>query len=128
GATLYLDADGSTNTGNDHVYVMGSHTGTTDLHLESTSNTWSGALGTVLVSVGEEQGSFVSDSETEAALYYYNLELASTSDNVTDGYSTDWYLKGFTKAPTNDEGHHTTVGRNLGGITGGNYLLWRSDM
>ena len=27
GATLYLDADGSTNTGNDHVYVMGSHTG-----------------------------------------------------------------------------------------------------
>ena len=128
GATLYLDADGSTNTGNDHVYVMGSHTGTTDLHLESTSNTWSGALGTVLVSVGEEQGSFVSDSETEAALYYYNLKLASTSDNVTDGYSTDWYLKGFTKAPTNDEGHHTTVVRNLGGITGGNYLLWRSDM
>lgn len=128
GATLYLDADGTTNTGNDHVYVMGSHTGTTDLHLESTSNTWSGALGTVLVSVGEEQGSFVSDSETEAALYYYNLELASTSDNVTDGYSTDWYLKGFTKAPTNDEGHHTTVVRNLGGITGGNYLLWRSDM
>ena len=128
GATLYLDADGSTNTGNDHVYVMGSHTGTTDLHLESTSNTWSGALGTVLVSVGEEQGSFVSDSETEAALYYYNLKLDSKTDNVTDGYSTDWYLKGFTKAPTNDEGHHTTVGRNLGGITGGNYLLWRSDM
>ena len=61
GATLYLDADGSTNTGNDHLYVTGSHTGTTDLHLESTSNTWSGALGTVLVSVGEEQGSFVSD-------------------------------------------------------------------
>lgn len=128
GATLYLDADGSTNTGNDHVYVMGSHTGTTDLHLESTSNTWSGALGTVLASVGEEQGSFASEGETEAALYYYNLELASTSDNVTDGYSTDWYLKGFTKAPTNDEGHHTTVVRNLGGITGGNYLLWRSDM
>ena len=128
GATLYLDADGSTNTGNDHLYVTGSHTGTTALHLSSTSNTWSGALGTVLASVGEEQGSFVSDSETEAALYYYNLELASTSDNVTDGYSTDWYLKGFTKAPTNDEGHHTTVVRNLGGITGGNYLLWRSDM
>ena len=128
GATLYLDADGSTNTGNDHLYVTGSHTGTTDLHLSSTSNTWSGALGTVLASVGEEQGSFASEGETEAALYYYNLELASTSDNVTDGYSTDWYLKGFTKAPTNDEGHHTTVVRNLGGITGGNYLLWRSDM
>lgn len=128
GATLYLDADGSTNTGNDHVYVMGSHTGTTDLHLSSTSNTWEGALGTVLASVGNEEGSFVSDGETEAALYYYNVELASTSDNVTDGYSTDWYLKGFTKAPTNDEGHHTTVVRNLGGITGGNYLLWRSDM
>ena len=128
GATLYLDADGSTNTGNDHLYVTGSHTGTTALHLSSTSNTWSGVLGTVLASVGEEQGSFASDGETEAALYYYNLELASTSDNVTDGYSTDWYLKGFTKAPTNDEGHHTTVVRNLGGITGGNYLLWRSDM
>ena len=128
GATLYLDADGSTNTGNDHLYVTGSHTGTTDLHLSSTSNTWEGALGTVLASVGNEEGAFVSDGETEAALYYYNLELASTSDNVTDGYSTDWYLKGFTKAPTNDEGHHTTVVRNLGGITGGNYLLWRSDM
>lgn len=128
GATLYLDADGTTNTGNDHLYVTGSHTGTTDLHLSSTSNTWEGALGTVLASVGNEEGSFVSDGETEAALYYYNVELASTSDNVTDGYSTDWYLKGFTKAPTNDEGHHTTVVRNLGGITGGNYLLWRSDM
>lgn len=128
GATLYLDADGTTNTGNDHLYVTGSHTGTTDLHLSSTSNTWEGALGTVLASVGNEEGAFVSDGETEAALYYYNLELASTSDNVTDGYSTDWYLKGFTKAPTNDEGHHTTVVRNLGGITGGNYLLWRSDM
>lgn len=128
GATLYLDADGTTNTGNDHLYVTGSHTGTTDLHLSSTSNTWEGALGTVLASVGNEEGSFVSDGETEAALYYYNFELASTSDNVTDGYSTDWYLKGFTKAPTNDEGHHTTVVRNLGGITGGNYLLWRSDM
>ena len=128
GATLYLDADGTTNTGNDHLYVTGSHTGTTDLHLSSTSNTWEGALGTVLASVGNEEGAFVSDGETEAALYYYNLELASTSDNVTDGYSTDWYLKGFTKAPTNDEGQHTTVVRNLGGITGGNYLLWRSDM
>lgn len=128
GATLYLDADGTTNTGNDHLYVTGSHTGTTDLHLSSTSNTWEGVLGTVLASVGNEEGAFVSDGETEAALYYYNLELASTSDNVTDGYSTDWYLKGFTKAPTNDEGHHTTVVRNLGGITGGNYLLWRSDM
>ena len=128
GATLYLDADGTTNTGNDHVYVTGSHTGTTALHLESTSNTWEGALGTVLVSVGNEEGSFVSDGETEAALYYYDLKLDSKTDNVTDGYSTDWYLKGFTKAPTNDEGHHTTVVRNLGGITGGNYLLWRSDM
>ena len=118
GATLYLDADGTTNTGNDHLYVTGSHTGTTDLHLSSTSNTWEGVLGTVLASVGNEEGAFVSDGETEAALYYYNLELASTSDNVTDGYSTDWYLKGFTKAPTNDEGHHTTVVRNLGGITG----------
>ena len=63
GATLYLDADGSTNTGNDHLYVTGSHTGTTALHLSSTSNTWSGVLGTVLASVGEEQGSFASDCE-----------------------------------------------------------------
>lgn len=128
GATLYLDADGTTNTGNDHLYVTGSHTGTTDLHLRSTSNTWEGALGTVLASVGNEEGAFVSDAETEAALHYYDLKLDSKTDNVTDGYSTDWYLKGFTKAPTNDEGHHTTVVRNLGGITGGNYLLWRSDM
>jgi outer membrane autotransporter protein len=128
GATVYLDADGLTNTGNDHVYVTGTHTGTTALHLSSTSNTWSGALGTVLASVGDEQGSFVSDGETEAALYYYNLILASTTDNVTDGYNTDWYLEGFTKEATDNEGHHTTVVRNLGGITGSNYLLWRSDM
>lgn len=127
-ATVSLDADGTTNTGNDHVYVTGSHTGTTALHLRSTSNTWEGALGTVLASVGDEEGAFVSDAEMEAALHYYDLKLDSTTDNVTDGYGTDWYLKGFTKAPTNDEGHHTTVVRNLGGITGGNYLLWRSDM
>jgi outer membrane autotransporter protein len=128
GATVYLDADGSTNTGNDHLYVTGTHTGTTALHLSSTSNTWENALGTVLASVGDEQGSFVSDGETEAALYYYDLELASTTDNVTDGYNTDWYLAAVKKEATNSEGHHTTVVRNLGGITGGNYLLWRSDM
>jgi outer membrane autotransporter protein len=128
GTTVYLDADGSTNTGNDHVYVTGTHTGTTYLHLSSTSNTWSGALGTVLASVGDEQGSFVSDGETEAALYYYDLELMSTTENVTDGYNTDWYLGGYTKNATNSEGHHTTVVRNLGGIAGSNYLLWRSDM
>ncbi|MCI2115278.1 MAG: autotransporter outer membrane beta-barrel domain-containing protein [Acidaminococcus sp.] len=128
GATVYLDADGSTNTGNDHVYVTGTHTGTTYLHLSSTSNTWSGALGTVLASVGDEQGSFVSDGETEAALYYYDLKLMSTTDNVTDGYNTDWYLGRYTKNATNSEGHHTTVVRNLGGIAGSNYLLWRSDM
>jgi outer membrane autotransporter protein len=128
GTTVYLDADGTTNTGNDRIYITGTHTGTTSLHLSSTSNTWSGALGTVFASVGEEQGSFVSDGETEAALYYYSLELASTTDNVMDGYNTDWYLKGFTKSATNSEGHHTKVVRDLGGITGSNYLLWRSDM
>jgi outer membrane autotransporter protein len=128
GVTVYLDADGTTNTGNDHVYITGTHTGTTSLHLSSTSNTWSGALGTVLVSVGDEEGSFVSDGETEAALYYYDLKLASTTENVTDGYNTDWYLSGFTKNATNSEGYHTTVVRNLVGITGSNYLLWRSDM
>ena len=128
GATVYLDADGSTNTGNDHLYVAGTHTGTTALHLSSTSNTWSGALGTVLASVGDEQGSFVSDGITEAALYYYDLELASTTENVTDGYNTDWYLGEYKELATDNEGHHTTVVRNLGGITGSNYLLWRSDM
>ena len=128
GATLYLDADGSTNTGNDHLYVTGSHTGTTGLQLGSPCKNGGGGRGPVLGRGGGGEGGVVGDAETEAALHYYDLKLDSKTDNVTDGYSTDWYLKGFTKAPTNDEGHHTTVVRNLGGITGGNYLLWRSDM
>jgi outer membrane autotransporter protein len=128
GATVYLDADGTTNTGNDRIYVNGTHTGTTSLHLSSTSATWEGALGTVLASVGDEEGSFVSDGETEAALYYYNLELASTTDNVTDGYGTDWYLAGFTKSETNSEGYHTTLVRDLAGVNGSNYLMWRSGL
>ena len=57
GATLYLDADGTTNTGNDHLYVTGTIRERRDLHLSSTSNTWEGALGTVLASVGNEEGS-----------------------------------------------------------------------
>ena len=79
GGVINMNIDAGTNADNsDRVYVTGTHTGE---HLISLNNVNSasltdGANGTVLVSVGDEQGKF-SALAAEGKLYWYRYELGS---------------------------------------------------
>lgn len=131
GGTVVINSTGNSHD-NDRLYIIGSHTGKTALQLHSLNNgKWSdGALGSVLVSVGEEKGSFyVPDKEDR--LFFHHTELGrhetSKGDEVTPRYNTDWYLKGFRKSETDDNGQHTHVVRELAGLRNVNYQIWRGE-
>lgn len=128
GAVMKINSTGTSNQ-NDRLYIRGNHTGRTELLLNPVSGSWSdGALGSVLVSVGDEQGSFFVPQQ-EKALFFHHIDLGtyqrSNGDAVTDGYNTDWYLKDFRKTETDDNGHHTHFVQSLVGARGVNYQIWR---
>lgn len=130
GATVYMGHEGNT-TQNDRLYVKGTHTGTTQLQLHAVNGTWTdGAIGSVLASVGDEQGRFyVPDTEDRLFFHRTLLDTHETSrgDDVTDGYNTDWYIKGFRKMPTDDHGNYTHTVQGIMGADGINYHIWRTE-
>ena len=97
---LNMDIDASTNVNNsDRLYIQGTHTGNHYITLNNVNadgNT-DGAAGTVLVSVKDEQGKFLANDK-ESSLYWYKYTL-DHRDSTTDGYNTDWYLKGVEIIP-----------------------------
>ena len=99
-ATINMDIDASTNKDNsDRLYIAGTHTGNHYITLNNVNadgNT-DGAAGTVLVSVKDEQGKFLANDK-ESSLYWYKYTL-DHRDSTTDGYNTDWYLKGVEIIP-----------------------------
>lgn len=99
-ATINMDIDAGTNTNNsDRLYIAGTHTGNHYITLNNVNadgNT-DGAAGTVLVSVKDEQGKFLANDK-ESSLYWYKYTL-DHQDSTTDGYKTDWYLKGVEIIP-----------------------------
>lgn len=131
GGTVVINSTGNSQN-NDHLYVIGAHTGRTALQLHSLNNgKWTdGALGSILASVGNEQGSFyVPDQEDRLFFHHTDLDTyeMSKGDQVTPHYNTDWYLKGFRKSATDDDGHHTHVVRQLAGLHNVNYQIWRDE-
>lgn len=130
GATVYMGHEGNT-TQNDRLYVKGYHTGKTELQLHAVNGIWTdGAIGSVLASVGDEQGSFyVPDTEDRLFFHRTLLDTHETGrgDDVTDGYNTDWYIKGFKKLPTDDHGKYTHTVRGIMGADGINYHIWRTE-
>lgn len=131
GGMLQINSTGTSHD-NDRLYIIGSHTGQTALQLHSLNNgKWSdGALGSVLVSVGEEKGSFYVP-DTEDRLFFHHTELGryetSNGDKVTPRYNTDWYLKGFKTSETDENDQHTHVVRELAGLHNVNYQIWRDE-
>ena len=99
-STFNMDIDAGTNTNNsDRLYIAGTHTGNHYITLNNVNadgNT-DGAAGTVLVSVKDEQGKFLANDK-ESSLYWYKYTL-DHRDSTTDGYNTDWYLKGVEIIP-----------------------------
>ena len=99
-STFNMDIDAGINTNNsDRLYIAGTHTGNHYITLNNVNadgNT-DGAAGTVLVSVKDEQGKFLANDK-ESSLYWYKYTL-DHQDSTTDGYNTDWYLKGVEIIP-----------------------------
>ena len=99
-STFNMDIDAGINTNNsDRLYIAGTHTGNHYITLNNVNadgNT-DGAAGTVLVSVKDEQGKFLANDK-ESSLYWYKYTL-DHRDSTTDGYNTDWYLKGVEIIP-----------------------------
>ena len=130
GGVINMNIDAGTNADNsDRVYVTGTHTGE---HLISLNNVNSasltdGANGTVLVSVGDEQGKF-SALAAEGKLYWNRYELGD-KESATDGYNTDWYLKEIIQEETggSDDKPTTSVEAGLSANALG-YHTWRTEM
>ena len=99
-STFNMDIDAGTNKDNsDRIFIAGTHTGNHYITLNNVNadgNT-DGAAGTVLVSVKDEQGKFLANDK-ESSLYWYKYTL-DHRDSTTDGYNTDWYLKGVEIIP-----------------------------
>ena len=99
-STFNMDIDAGTNKDNsDRLFIAGTHTGNHYITLNNVNadgNT-DGAAGTVLVSVKDEQGKFLANDK-ESSLYWYKYTL-DHQDSTTDGYNTDWYLKGVEIIP-----------------------------
>ena len=99
-STFNMDIDAGTNTNNsDRLYIAGTHTGNHYITLNNVNSEGKidGAAGTVLVSVNNEQGKFFANDK-ESSLYWYKYTL-DHRDSTTDGYNTDWYLKGVEIIP-----------------------------
>ena len=130
GGVINMNIDAGTNADNsDRVYVTGTHTGE---HLISLNNVNSasltdGANGTVLVSVGDEQGKF-SALAAEGKLYWNRYELGD-KESATDGYNTDWNLKEIIQEETggSDDKPTTSVEAGLSANALG-YHTWRAEM
>ena len=78
GGVIRMNIDAGTQNSSDRVYVTGAHSGEHYIFLNNvnSSSLTNGADGTVLVSVGEEKGSF-SAQATEGKLYWNRYELGS---------------------------------------------------
>lgn len=113
---------------NSRLEVKGEHRGKTAVTVEGKESLTADVLGSILVSVKDEKGSFYAPDK-EALILFYHTDLGkyerSRGDKVTDGYDTDWYLKGITRSETDKNGNHTTTVRTLGGLRSVNYQIWR---
>ncbi|PWM77661.1 MAG: hypothetical protein DBY32_07365 [Phascolarctobacterium sp.] len=121
GGIIKMDVDTSTNTNNsDRLYITGTHEGN---HLiQVTNNVGEDAVGTVLVSVKDEQGTFAAE-KTESALYWNSYGLAQQESTDTTGtYTTDWVIDEVKQ----EEGATTSVSAILG-ANALNYHTWRAE-
>lgn len=96
GGSFILDIDGTAVNQSDRIYVTNRFTGTQSLDLrelngrENDNTLGRDALGTVLVSVYDNQGTFTA-ADGEGTLYYQRYTLDQRA-STTSGYRTDWYL------------------------------------
>ena len=127
GGLIHMNIDAGKMNSSDRVYVTGTHTGEHYIFLNNVnpSSLTDGAEGTVLVSVGKEEGTFSAPQSTEGKLYWYRYELGS-KESAEQNYDTDWYLKQIIKENPADK-PTTTIEAGLSASALG-YHTWRTEM
>ena len=125
---IKMDIDASKNADNsDRIYVKGLHNGIHYITLDNVAADGShdGAEGNVLVSVKDERGEFKA-KDSEGTLFWNKYDLAKyekdKGDTVTEGYSTDWYLKDIEKL-----NKPTTSVETVLAVNSLNYHTWRTE-
>ena len=118
-----MNIDASTNVENsDRLYIDGTHEGTHYITLNNIGSSIDGAVGTVLVSVNDEQGNFLAN-DSEGTLFWNTYELAKKTENVTEGYNTDWILAKAEIIPNKP----TTGVDTILSVNSLNYHTWRTE-
>lgn len=125
---IKMDIDASKNADNsDRIYVKGLHNGIHYITLDNVAADGShdGAEGNVLVSVKDERGEFKA-KDSEGTLFWNKYDLdkyeKDKGDTVTEGYSTDWYLKDIEKL-----NKPTTSVETVLAVNSLNYHTWRTE-
>lgn len=129
GGLIHMNIDAGKMNSSDRVYVTGTHTGEHYLFLNNVNSAslTDGADGTVLVSVGKEEGKFSAPS-TEGKLYWNRYELGD-KESATDGYETDWYLKNVVQEETGGSDNKPTTSVEAGFSANAlGYHTWRTEM
>ncbi len=121
GGIIKMNIDGDAEKTADRLYITGEHTGNHYISIDDTVTDT--AVGTVLVSVGTEKGTFAAE-KTEGALYWkdYDLEQVENAE-AGDAYNTDWVIA----AVKQDEGRGTTSVDTIVGANALNYHTWRAE-
>lgn len=129
GGVIRMNIDAGKANNSDRVYVTGTHTGEHYIFLNNVNSASfsDGAEGTVLVSVGKEEGKFSAPS-TEGKLYWNRYELGD-KESATDGYETDWYLKNVVQEETGGSDNKPTTSVEAGFSANAlGYHTWRTEM
>lgn len=110
----------------DRLLVTGTHTGTHYVTV-SADDASADAIGTVLVSVADEQGTFEA-LDTEGDLFWERHTLEK-SESSTEGFTTDWKLAGtqHVEDPSTGEEEETTTTATVRASGAIDYLMWRQE-
>lgn len=125
GGIINMNINADNKNESDRLYIQGTHSGEHYITLNNVGVGTDGALGTVLVSVNDEQGEFKANN-SEGTLYWNRYELdrldQDNGDAVTSGYKTDWYLKEVEQIDEPTTSVDIAMGANAL-----NYHTWRTE-
>ena len=121
GGIIKMNIDGDAEKTADRLYITGEHTGNHYISIDDTVTDT--AVGTVLVSVGTENGTFAAE-KNEGALYWKDYDLEQVENAEAGGaYNTDWVIA----AVKQDSSKGTTSVDTIVGANALNYHTWRAE-
>ena len=118
GGVFQMNINGAEKDQSDKIVVTGIHEGAHYITLNNVGDNAESALGTVLATVGTENGTF-DVKDNEGALYWESYELTDQKN----GNNTDWVLSAIKQ----DDTKPTTSVDTILGANALNYHTWRAE-